>query len=95
MSSVERPEWHLVKSILPPKTPQKPNDSRTRRPYLSAIRARPPSEQQTHPAALVIDNGQVAGGIGAKHDRAEERTAGETIFPGTDLRLVLSLTGPS
>ena len=57
--------------------------------------ARPPSEQQTHPAALVIDNGQVAGGIGAKHDRAEERTAGETIFPGTDLRLVLSLNGPS
>ena len=57
--------------------------------------ARPPSEQQTQPAALVIDNGQVAGGIGAKHDRAEELTATETIFPGTDLRLVLSLNGPS
>ena len=55
----------------------------------------PPSEQQTQPAALVIDNGRVASGIGAKHDRAEERTAGETIFPGTDLRLVLSLNGPS
>ena len=36
-----------------------------------------------HTAALVMDNGQVAGGIGAKHDRAEERTASETIFPGT------------
>ena len=57
--------------------------------------ASPPSGQQTHPAALVIDNGQVAGGIGAEHDRAEELTATETIFPGTDLRLVLSLNGPS
>ena len=57
--------------------------------------ASPPSEQQTHSAALVIDNGQVAGGIGAKHDRAEELTATETIFPGTDLGLVLSPTGPS
>ena len=52
--------------------------------------ASPPSEQQTHPAALVLDNGQVAGGIGAKHDRAEELAATETIFPGTDLCLVLS-----
>jgi hypothetical protein len=43
-----------------------------------------PTEQQTHPAALVIDNGQVAGGIGARHDWAEELTATESIFPGTD-----------
>ena len=57
--------------------------------------ASPPSEQQTHPAALAIDNGQVAGGIEAKHDRAEELTTTETIFPGTDLGLVLSLNGPS
>jgi hypothetical protein len=57
--------------------------------------ANPPSEQPTHPAALVIDHGQIAGGIGAKHDRAEELTATETICPGTDLRLVLSLNSPS
>ena len=30
-------EWHLLKLILPYKTPQKPNDSRTRWPYVSAI----------------------------------------------------------
>jgi hypothetical protein len=59
------------------------------------LRGQTPSEQQTHPAALVIDNSQVAGGIGAKHDRAEELTATETIFPSTDLRLVLTLNGPS
>ncbi len=59
------------------------------------LRGQSPSEQQTHPAALVIDHGQVAGRIGAKHDRAEELTATETIFPGTDLRLVLTLDGRS
>jgi len=57
--------------------------------------ARPPVSSKPHPAALVIDHGQVAGGMGAKHDRAEELTATETIFPGTDLRLVLTLDGRS
>ena len=59
------------------------------------LRGQTPSEPQSHPAALVIDHGQVAGGMGAKHDRAEELTATETIFPSTDLRLVLTLNGPS
>ena len=59
------------------------------------LRGQTPSEPQTHPAALVIDHGQVAGGMGAKPDRAEELTATETIFPSTDLRRVLTLNGPS
>ena len=42
--------------------------------------AKPSSEQQTHPAALVIDSGKVAGGMEAKHDWAEELTTAETIF---------------
>jgi len=33
--------------------------------------------------------------MGAKHDRAEELTATETFFPSPDLRLVLTLNGPS
>ena len=40
-------EWHLLKLILPYRMPQKPNDSRTRRPYVSAI----------HPAGLISENG--------------------------------------
>jgi hypothetical protein len=59
------------------------------------LRGQTPSEQQTHPAAFVIDHGQVAGGMGAKHDRAEELTATEILFPSTDLRPVLTLNGPS
>ena len=35
------------------------------------------------------------GGMGAKHDRAEELTATEILFPSTDLRPVLTLNGPS
>ena len=39
-----------------------------------------PREQQTHPAALAIDSGKVAGGMEAKHDWTEELTTAETIF---------------
>ena len=39
-----------------------------------------PSEQQTHPAALAIDSGNVARGMEAKHDWTEELTTAETIF---------------
>jgi hypothetical protein len=57
------------------------------------LRGQTPSEQQTHLAALVIDHGQVAGGIVAKNGRAEELTTTETIFTSTDaLRLARSAT---
>jgi hypothetical protein len=55
-----------------------------------------PDEQQTHPVALAIDSGKIAGGIEAKHDWTEELTTGEKHLPQAPTwSLVLSLNGPS